>query len=1725
MGMTWEEAIRDVAYRKGLSRAEAAHALMRAGRARDPYVKEIVDFEEGLASEATKSDPFGELVRGASTELAALPLAAASFFGDEEATKAREAIEFEKQLSPNPTMRGVGEMVGSTPGFLLTGAALGTEAVAAKIAGRLTGTAAALSKTAKVGDVVRAITPEVAGALPALAQTERVSTFLRPALDIGAYDLLTGRGLSVEGTIQGMALGGLQLALRSPFRKFLNLPPIDRAAKFLARANHEAVEAITTQQTTLGDMIRDLRARGFSDEGINDIYTAISDLNIGEVGKYAETAKALRNPFLARPEGPMGGSLGSAVPEESMWPRGRALPPEPAVPLIPGEGPTFAGEFPLQRVPQAPPRGLAGPEDLEGLAPFGWEGLSHPPTAPRPAEIIPPGTAEGPWAGLPPSSSLARSLGPFIESAPEGVKPRLKGKDPVRLQGLAQRDEDGVLHIYNPLSPVVQRLSRPSPARVTFRKPFTIRLTEELRASHLPEEAALYKLLGDSGTDAEIRKFLNTHPTSLSPSEYRRVVRTFLYDKLAKRDYDGLVVEGDIPTQSFGVDLRGFRRPSLKGELNSFLEKLIQAGKRGQIKAAEASLKEETRLGTTAFPQRGRRSVVEGEVGGPLRGAPGQIAVEWDPRLTTAVQRELTDVLGWAVSRWPRTISRLEKVSMLPPPGPYGWIGAMGKAGSMVFDPGTKAIHINPDNLMGSPNIMNRASFAHELLHAAQNILGKTGLLIRRATIAFARGPEFARTPYADALEVPAYTRTVKELQRGARELGVAGVDVVTPKQVMEGVKTEKEAWERTGEFIDWLQSLDTERLIKVFPFFMGGLALLGLGGAEPAEAATIPAPLLDQGPRFAVAAGKAVAEAAAMGSVERSGILARFMGGVAKRWEKGAPPAKTPGAAMQRFFEGMDIDDATVLLADDPVVAEFAGGLTALRYGQSLWPVSAASKHPLHHFFTARMAAAKDELITSSSSRTKFMDKEASAVLKIGNVTDAEFPAFYDTVTNLQKMPDGSLVQRWAGSSKAHQKAAVELRQRVTDPIYKDITGIHPDAPVKLGEWGLVDEARTWDRIEELQKRDVSLPLPSWVERDPNKRGWLGAAEGLKGMVERDRTHRWMKYEDSYLPIIPVENERAATVRAITELREQYGENMVNFPDVMSQMAALKIRLQQLEKIALPMRDVVPSRGFSPYMLSRNPEAVGKVMMNKNVREIMQEYIRSMYQARYMNVILSDAKELVPLLESSGVEGKEHLRAFWMDLINNQRGVRASRDNRVFQGMINAYRAVRHPFAAQLEGATSRDVEEAVSTILRIQNLTKVHMNPVRYPLMNLSGNIMTLGSLVGYRPMLRGALEAMTPEGRALAEAAHVLRGETPFRAEIEHLRPTAKNIAERGLEYLPAKTEDFNRASAFLTGYRQVMEAGSSFKPHPLVKRAFLDVPSHTLEERAVAYGRAMVDVTQFRYGPEGRPQAFVGSAGRRLLGQFKTFSTNYATMMIEAAEGGHWDVLARALGALFVFGGLPAVAEGVIAKTMYDYVRGEVIRKTGVVLPNDSGMTMLIEKMGLGNVPIPLDIYQSISPYNLPGFDRKQALSFIGGPTLGGITNAIMDVADPERGRGEGLKEVARTIAPSLVAGGEAIAEGMRGGETRGLGGELQARRGAIDIWTRGFNLSPSLRAQRYAYTKDIEAAIEGGQWATARALISDAREKGIYIGKDTLAALKGKATKIRKQDARGLLGAF
>lgn len=787
-------------------------------------------------------------------------------------------------------------------------------------------------------------------------------------------------------------------------------------------------------------------------------------------------------------------------------------------------------------------------------------------------------------------------------------------------------------------------------------------------------------------------------------------------------------------------------------------------------------------------------------------------------------------------------------------------------------------------------------------------------------------------------------------------------------------------------------------------------------------------------------------------------------------------------------------------------------------------------------------------KMLTNRNSISRVLGLQVDDLLTKGGITKDNFDELHTAIRGLVRLSNGSLEQRAKGITPKISKTAEGIRE-ITDDIYKLVTGIDSRASSILKEFQLDETPDTWKLMQFIQAQtDLSQGLPKWNGRHI-KASEISAAERLRGMVNPEPWHTLdTKYVDGYMTMMPVAGERARLLDEVQRITEMYPGGWEKDPKASRAMKTIKDRLATLQEMEnktaarkIIPTNILPKKHFYGPISEAEDLDIPEITKEKDVKKIVRSYIDGALGKVYFDEQLYYARGLAAAYESTGTPGGVQSAGYIRELMNVLRGIKSLNSDSRTAAIINYYiHGNRAPdVLRKMDARTVQHIRDYAGKVMQYHYITKLGLS-IKYPIVNMTQVALTTAPVTGWGHLASAVGKVLSHPKEAYEEAvrAGILKGESRF---AEEAGVSLGGKLAKAADFFPSKTEDFNRVTTYHAAKLQALEglAKGKFKVPKYIR--YFDhsiLRGGTDEQIAEAYAKAVVHTTQFVFGPLGRPLALSGGAVNRLVGQFKSFSLSYASLLLDMAKHATAEKdplpLLRAVTSLTLLGGATAVFGEAVGGTVIQGVKQAIAKLGGNpdIVPEGS---IIGKAMEIAGFDFGIDFGQSVSPFAMPN-PATQADSFTSwalGPTLGGAYD--IGTALYRRGQGDlttskAVNKIGRTVLPIAVSGAEALQEAgigrgffdrfnYRGGIYSDTGEPLVAGRSPAQIALRGLGLQPSVRSQRADYIKRIQEAIEHDDPETARELVIEAKSKGFILDKRALGNIKGRISRQKNMELK------
>jgi len=737
----------------------------------------------------------------------------------------------------------------------------------------------------------------------------------------------------------------------------------------------------------------------------------------------------------------------------------------------------------------------------------------------------------------------------------------------------------------------------------------------------------------------------------------------------------------------------------------------------------------------------------------------------------------------------------------------------------------------------------------------------------------------------------------------------------------------------------------------------------------------------------------------------------------------------------------------------------------------------------------------------------------------KIG--TEVTFDEWSRALNGLDFL-DGKFTQRAADISGNAAQGAEAYWRSVLRPLLWQTHGLRLELKDVLAKHQLPYSEQLLRDLKGIQDLTASGVNVQPIAH-PYSVAEIAAAHDARGMLAFDSSYDLSlnPFEGNLFSLFPVHRERVALQGEIGQLikRLQLDDkgsspiaNAENHWDMIA-LAFKKARLEQLEKKIAEreaggtmMGSVLPSKHrYGPYELAEDPDAI-PFNFDTDPKRVGERLIVGFLNKRYYDSILHRGK----MAHDSLVD--RDAKAYLINWINGVRGAKGFNEDANLRQFTKLF---------QKHGLDEEEIREVFSNILKLNGFIKLTISP-RFSILNSTQTMVTVPGFVGFNTYARALARVLKDSVSVMgvgkkdifnnswmrAKRAGVLEEAADrFITESESFGDSILNTISKyyPFAYTAKVSEQFNRTVAFEAFRMSALEPG--FKPHKAILTYLKTLkPGEKMSAKdAVEYGQEGVRATQFILSKEGRPTAFIGGQGRRLLGQFRTYSIAYTSMMKNLWTHDKVGFM-KNLGGLLMLGGPAAVP-------FYRTLRSQMMR-AGVVLPDNNGFTFVGNQIYPGGLNFDIDMTEAIKPIDLP-MSASQIPSYVLGPTFGPTYNTFESAWKEGPLSSQTVRTALRGFSPFILSGGEAISAISKGG-VFDRDGTLRAKPSSGEIVARAAGLRPTFRDEYYRSKEMISDAIRYGHPDLISHIVGEARKKGVFITYKDISQIRGQVKRDKKR---------
>lgn len=602
-----------------------------------------------------------------------------------------------------------------------------------------------------------------------------------------------------------------------------------------------------------------------------------------------------------------------------------------------------------------------------------------------------------------------------------------------------------------------------------------------------------------------------------------------------------------------------------------------------------------------------------------------------------------------------------------------------------------------------------------------------------------------------------------------------------------------------------------------------------------------------------------------------------------------------------------------------------------------------------------------------------------------------------------------------------------------------------------------------------------------------------------------------YVPFNDGAFGFLPVANEKANILHDLREIKTQIESGLMDkrkgdlyqkiLVERLNRVNELELSTQNQAARQLPGQKILPRRHWTTSFLYKNPEGAS-YRFDTDFDLMHRRFVWSNMGARHLNEIYDRARMVLPQIKNQALN---HYIMNWIDGIRGVKGYQEDAWIRWLAKKLTPWKV------------TETQIREWVTNIMKFQAITKLFLGPA-YSLINGSQTVLTTMGLAGPEVVGRALARTLRTGNQAWREAKALgLLGEVgeSILRESEAIGYSGVGrFMDRFMKKYPFAitarfSEDFNRVLAFNVG--KLLSEADRTRLKPILKTLNLRGVKPGSKAEARAWGKAFMEATQFILSKEDRPTAFVGGAGRRLLGQFRSFGANYISLYANAWKHDKMSAFKMTAG-LWFLAGLPGFP-------LYETMRNQIIKTTGHdLLPEWNGLSGIMERVGWGAwVPHSIDLTTRIEPFNLPrSLAARDLASTAFGPTLGPLFGLAEDITAEGASSPQAIKTMLRMVSPYLVSAGEAYSEYKRGGVFTPAG-TLIGKQNLPQLIFRGIGMRPPMKQAYFQTRNKLKVALLSGNMDLVRQIAKDSRANGVIVTSKMVKRLQGeiKADKRKK----------
>lgn len=825
----------------------------------------------------------------------------------------------------------------------------------------------------------------------------------------------------------------------------------------------------------------------------------------------------------------------------------------------------------------------------------------------------------------------------------------------------------------------------------------------------------------------------------------------------------------------------------------------------------------------------------------------------------------------------------------------------------------------------------------------------------------------------------------------------------------------------------------------------------------------------------------------------------------------------------------GWDIDPE-LIFSDSELVKNFTG--QAVRSGNARYLMDWGQQSQA--FFFHRYPETNqwhNDFVESRSTFTKVHDTSLKGITEEwekSKLTPDDFEDVARIVKSTTRLPDGKIIQTDKSPNEAVNKFAMTSR-RVFDRLYHLMSGVHARSAAIMKSISLqhgldLTDPKAWGsfvrRTEDLLRSDAPVaPRGQKAEWESARQIKAAEVETREKLLDTRNKDPEVVYDGGFFSLYPLENERAlvendmrqqqqalemAQAHGLSDpVKEAYISNILH--DRWQRLSELVKEEEEKASREAPMRGVVP-RKMGVWSVAKNPKAAPLEFADRDVPEALRRYHNVWFTKMVNDHLYSTTRELLPKLHD------EHMKFRVKQYLDTQRGVEQWHNDRWIDKTMEAL------------GVTEKESQNKITgDLLKFMAATRVFFSGKFYMfhgVQTFSNGWHIVGDRAlasawadalafGKTPSSAAAWREATVHGHIFQESGGMLLGE-PEGAVMSKITAVAR--WQRVL----------NKMAMYTATTRAAREPGFLLKAKHMLPSYYVDPKVTSLSPNEVyKIGRAGVRDTMYDYGRASSPRLVSGSKVGKVVFQFHQYAFRYAEQLVNAMKytkaTGDKGPLMRIIASWAVTGGLPALGGISGGLATWPFIRRQVFKLTGKLLPENSGIGYGLQSVGMGFIN-PIDVNEHMNPFSAIGSPFQHPESVLG-PTVSTVGQIIRDVAKDGLMSPQAARDLLRDLIPPAERLGEAATQLGAGGQAFSSTGKLIAERPSEYPIARAFNLQPNVQATYREARRILKEAYKRGDSDSIQAALNNFRENYLVLSPQEAQSIRRSAMKEQRGTAK------